>query len=52
MEIKNLTSKIELCMGIFIIICAFLLSSKGVFPVNSLPTSVCITVDAGHGGCR
>lgn len=50
MEIKNLTSKIELCMGIFIIICAFLLSSKGVFPVNSQPTSVCITVDAGHGG--
>lgn len=50
MEIKNLTSKIELCMGIFIVICAFLLSRKDVFPVNSLPTSVCITIDAGHGG--
>ena len=50
MEIKNLTSKIELCMGIFIVICAFLLSRKDVFPVNSLPTSVYITVDAGHGG--
>ena len=50
MEIKNLTSKIELCMGIFIVICAFLLSRKDVFPVNSLPASVCITIDAGHGG--
>ena len=47
--------KIELLMGLCVILCAFVLARKGAVFVQSEQAKsapVCIVVDAGHGGCR
>lgn len=47
--------KIELLMGLCVILCAFVLARKGAVFVQSRQAEyapVCIVVDAGHGGCR
>lgn len=45
--------KIELLMGLCVILCAFVLARKGAVFVQSEQAKsapVCIVVDAGHGG--
>lgn len=47
--------KIELLMGLCVILCAFVLARKGAVFVQSEQAKsapVCIVVDAGHGGRR
>ena len=48
-----MNKKIELAMGISIVLCAFLLARKGAVFVGSNQAntpSTCIVIDAGHGG--
>lgn len=47
--------KIELLMGLCVILCAFVLARKGAVFVQSEQAKsvpVCIVVDAGHGGTQ
>lgn len=47
--------KIELLMGLCILLCAFVLARKSAVFVQSERAGsapLCIVVDAGHGGCR
>lgn len=47
--------KIELLMGLCVILCAFVLARKGAVFVQSEQAKsapACIVVDAGHGGTR
>lgn len=51
MDMKKKKQIIELCMGLLIIASAFVLARKSAILVQTHDTSsICITIDAGHGG--